>query len=226
MTRSVIIVAGGSGLRMGSPIAKQYIPVGGVPILMRTLQAFHSFDETMQLVLVLPEKDMGFWRDLSKQYGFRIPHEVVAGGQSRFQSVRNGLSAVPEGQSLVAIHDGVRPFVSSEIIRQSFEQAASTGSAIPVVPLKDSLRRVGADGQSVYQDRQAYRLVQTPQTFQVTRIKSAFLVEESDAFTDDATVYEHQGWQVHLVEGDPENIKITTPEDLRYAEFLVGKRKI
>ncbi|MCC5936956.1 MAG: 2-C-methyl-D-erythritol 4-phosphate cytidylyltransferase [Lunatimonas sp.] len=224
MIRAAIIVAGGSGSRMGAPLAKQFIPLGGVPILMHTLRAFHAFDASMQLILVLPEKDKEFWEDLCRQHQFRLPHQVVAGGQSRFQSVRNGLASVREERTLVAIHDGVRPFVAQEVIRQSFEEADRSGSAIPVVPLKDSLRKVEADGQSVFQDRQAFRLVQTPQTFQVARIKKAFLVAESAAFTDDATVYEHQGWQVNLISGDPNNIKITTPEDLRYAEFLIGSR--
>lgn len=225
MNRSAIIVAGGSGTRMGLPLAKQYIPVGGVPILMRTLQAFFAFDTSMQLILVLPEKDSNFWADLCRQHQFATPHEVVAGGHTRFQSVRNGLAALREEQTLVAIHDGVRPFVSQEVIRRSYEEAAKSGSAIPVVSLKDSLRRVWEDGRSAYQDRQVFRLVQTPQTFQVALIKKAFLVEESAEFTDDATVYEHQGWEVSLISGDPDNIKITTPEDLHYAEYLVESRK-
>lgn len=225
MNRSAIIVAGGSGTRMGSPLAKQYIPVGGVPILMRTLQAFFAFDTNMQLILVLPEKDRTFWANLCRQHQFAIPHEVVAGGHTRFQSVRNGLAALRKEQTLVAIHDGVRPFVSQEVIRRSYEEAAKSGSAIPVVSLKDSLRRVWEDGRSAYQDRQVFRLVQTPQTFQVALIKRAFLVEESAEFTDDATVYEHQGWEVSLISGDPDNMKITTPEDLHYAEYLVESRK-
>lgn len=225
MNRSAIIVAGGSGTRMGSPLAKQYIPVGGVPILMRTLQAFFAFDTNMQLILVLPEKDRTFWANLCRQHQFAIPHEVVAGGHTRFQSVRNGLAALRKEQTLVAIHDGVRPFVSQGVIRRSYEEAAKSGSAIPVVSLKDSLRRVWEDGRSAYQDRQVFRLVQTPQTFQVALIKRAFLVEESAEFTDDATVYEHQGWEVSLISGDPDNMKITTPEDLHYAEYLVESRK-
>ncbi|MBS9524972.1 2-C-methyl-D-erythritol 4-phosphate cytidylyltransferase [Litoribacter alkaliphilus] len=225
MKRFAVIVAGGSGTRMGAPVAKQYLSIGGMPILMHTLRKFQVADPNIKLVLVLPQSDHGFWKKICEEHSFSIPHSLVAGGSSRFLSVKNGLDAIGEKEGLVAIHDGVRPFVSKEIIEASFEMAASRGSGIVVVPLKDSIRKVDANGASKFEKRDQFRLVQTPQTFQLAKIKVAFEVEESSDFTDDATVYEHQGWQVALVEGDPSNIKITTPEDMDFAEFLLSRSK-
>jgi len=176
------------------------------------------------LILVLPKEDFEYWTNLCASHGFVLPHQLVAGGSSRFQSVKNGLMALPFQEGLVAIHDGVRPFVSEKVIQTSFERAAEKGSAIPVVALKDSLRKVDTAGESSFQDRTHFRLVQTPQTFQLKPLLQAFAVEELAIFTDDATVYEHQGWEICLIEGNPENIKLTTPEDLAFAEFLVLAR--
>lgn len=225
MRKAAILVAGGKGTRMGGPVSKQYLPIGGKPVLMHTLEVFSKAVPDIQLILVLPEADFLFWKSLCETHDFHLPHLMVAGGSSRFQSVRNGLSALTFEEGLVAIHDGVRPFVDPEVIRESFEEAAKSGSAIAVVPLKDSLRKVSPGGISVFQERQFFRLVQTPQTFQVSKIKKAFEVEELSQFTDDATVYEYQGWQVSLISGNPENIKITTPEDLEYADFLLSRKK-
>lgn len=225
MKKAAILVAGGKGTRMGGPVSKQYLPIGGKPVLMHTLEVFSKVDPEIRLILVLPADDFLFWKELCREYGFSLPHEVVAGGNSRFQSVKNGLNALPFDQGLVAIHDGVRPFVNLGVINQGFEEAAISGSAIAVVPLKDSIRKVSEDGKSTFQERQLFRLVQTPQTFQIGKIKKAFEVTELPQFTDDATVYEHQGWEVSLISGNPENIKITTPEDLEYAEFLLSRRK-
>ena len=215
MKKAAILVAGGRGTRMGGPVAKQYLPVGGLPVLMHTLRIFNSSVPEAELILVLPVDDFDYWDSLCQAFAFNIPHQVVAGGNSRFQSVRNGLYALAPDTQLVAIHDGVRPFVKKEVIKESFEVAQQFGSAVAVVALKDSIR-----------ERQRYRLVQTPQTFQVEKILKAFQVTEIPEFTDDATVYEHQGWQVSLIAGNPENIKITTPEDMEFAEFLVSKKKI
>lgn len=223
MKKYALIVAGGSGTRLGGPIAKQYLPIGGKPVLMHTLAKFQAFDDKLSLILVIPGGDFDFWQNLCGEFGFNIPHLLVAGGQSRFQSVKNGLDAIADTEGLVAIHDGVRPFVKQQVIEQSFQTAALTGSAVAVVELKDSIRKVEPSGTSVFQNRSEFRLVQTPQTFQLKKIKKAFEVEESTAFTDDATVYEHQGWQVSLIPGNLENIKITTKEDLEYAAFLVSK---
>jgi 2-C-methyl-D-erythritol 4-phosphate cytidylyltransferase len=222
MNKAAILVAGGKGTRMGGTIAKQYLPIGGSPILMRTLKVFYQLDNQIDLILVLPESDFEFWEKLCESYNFSIPHRLVAGGNSRFQSVQNGLNQLSESTDLVAIHDGVRPFVDPKVIKESFEVAGKYGSAVAVVTLKDSIRKVTDDGKSFYQERQYFRLVQTPQTFQVSKIKEAFAVDELQQFTDDATVYEHQGWQVELIAGNLENIKITSPEDMGYAEFLAS----
>ncbi|UJP65309.1 2-C-methyl-D-erythritol 4-phosphate cytidylyltransferase [Mongoliitalea daihaiensis] len=224
MKKYALIVAGGSGTRMGSPIAKQYLPIGKKPVLMHTLEKFHEFDPEVSLRLVIPGSDFDYWRSLCQEYSFSIPHQLVAGGQTRFQSVRNGLQSISETAGLVAIHDGVRPFVEASVIHQSFQTAALTGSAIAVVELKDSIRKVEPLGASIFQNRSEFRLVQTPQTFRLDKIKEAFQTQESTAFTDDATVYEHQGWQVSLIPGNLENIKLTTQEDLMFAEFLLGKK--
>ena len=222
--KAAILVAGGRGTRMGGPVAKQYLPVAGQPVLMRTLSVFYHVDPTTDLILVLPQNDFLYWEELCKDYQFAIPHRLVAGGNSRFQSVRNGLNSLKSETELVAIHDGVRPFVDKRVVEESFEVAARTGSAIAVIALKDSIRKLRDDGKSFYEERQYFRLVQTPQTFQVEKIKKAFAVTELQQFTDDATVYENQGWQVTLISGNAENIKITTPEDMDYAEFIAAKK--
>lgn len=221
--KAAILVAGGRGTRMGGQVAKQYLPIAGKPVLMRTLSVFYKVDPSTDLILVLPESDLLSWKELCSEYKFTIPHRLVVGGDSRFQSVRNGLNALNPETKLVAIHDGVRPFVAEEVISESFEVAERTGSAIAVIALKDSIRKLQDDGKSFYEERQYFRLVQTPQTFQVEKIKKAFAVTELPKFTDDATVYENQGWQVTLISGNAENIKITTPEDMDYAEFIATK---
>jgi 2-C-methyl-D-erythritol 4-phosphate cytidylyltransferase len=223
MNKAAILVAGGKGSRMGGPVSKQYLPIGQKPVLMHSLVKFHEADPSIFLILVLPEADFPVWERLCEEYQFSITHLVIAGGNSRFQSVKNGLKALPFEEGLVAIHDGVRPFVKKEVILESFVQAEKSGSAIAVVDLKDSIRKVDEQGVSTFQERQFFRLVQTPQTFQISKIKKAFLVEELPQFTDDATVYEYQGWAVSLIPGNPENIKITTPEDLDYADFLLSR---
>lgn len=220
MKKYAIVVAGGSGLRMGTALPKQYLPIAGKPILMHTLAHFHQHPENIEIVLVIPQKDFGLWRRLCEEHDFHVPHKLVSGGASRFQSVKNGLDAINEEDGLVAIHDGVRPFVTAGLISRGFLQAYEVGGAVAVVPLKDSLRKLERNGVSSYQNRDDFRLVQTPQTFQLRRIKKAYEVEEQSQFTDDATVYEYQGWKVSLIEGDLFNIKITTPEDMAYGEFL------
>ncbi|MEB2781041.1 2-C-methyl-D-erythritol 4-phosphate cytidylyltransferase [Algoriphagus sp. C2-6-M1] len=221
--KAAILVAGGRGTRMGGPIAKQYLPVAGIPVLMRTLSVFYRVDPSCDLILVLPESDFLYWEELCSEYKFTLPHRLIAGGNSRFQSVRNGLNALNADTKLVAIHDGVRPFVAETVISESFDVAERNGSAIAVIALKDSIRKLTDDGKSFYEERQYFRLVQTPQTFQVDKIKKAFAVTELQQFTDDATVYENQGWQVTLISGNGENIKITTPEDMDYAAYIATK---
>jgi 2-C-methyl-D-erythritol 4-phosphate cytidylyltransferase len=211
-----IIVAGGSGSRMKSDIPKQFIEVGGLPILMHTLKRFKEAEPEIELILVLPESQFEYWNQLCEKYP-TVPHQLVKGGNTRFQSGLNGLKTI-ENEGLVAIHDGVRPFVSAEIIQESFKVANEKGTAVVSVPSKDSVR---VNGQAI--DRSTVRLIQTPQTFQIALIKKAFETEELSTFTDDASVAEHAGFTINLIEGSYENIKITTPEDLQWAEIILGK---
>jgi 2-C-methyl-D-erythritol 4-phosphate cytidylyltransferase len=219
-----VIVAGGTGSRMQSQVPKQFIPVGGLPILMHTVRQFYWFSSSVNIILVLPHKDIPVWKALCAEYAFNIPLTIVAGGETRSHSVQNGLHVIPGNDGLVAIHDGVRPFVSQQTISHSFEVAGKEGCAIAVVPLKDSIRRISADGSSQSADRTAFRLVQTPQTFQIGLIKKSFAQALHTQFTDDASVAEAAGFSIHLIEGTYENIKITTPEDLLWAEAYLNKK--
>jgi len=218
MQKHALIVAGGSGTRMKSDLPKQFISLNGMPILMHTLKAF-SFNDA-SITLVLPEAQISFWKELCQKHAFFLAHQIVAGGLSRFESVKNGLSQLPD-IGLVAIHDGVRPIISEEIIEASYTEASLKGNAIVSVPLKDSIREVSAQGNRAV-ERDNYRLIQTPQTFQLPLIKKAFDTPYSDAFTDDASVLEHAGEEINLIEGDYRNIKVTTPEDLLIAESFLA----
>jgi len=218
--KAVIIVAGGSGKRMGGNIPKQFVEICGKPVLMHTMFRFFSFDPEIFIVLVLPFGHIDTWNQLCSKYRFIIPHQIVAGGTERYDSVKNGLKKIDDNR-LVAIHDGVRPLVSIETIGKSFELAAEFGSAIPVVPLKESIREIGADISKPV-DRTKFRLVQTPQTFKSSLIKQAYQKPLDPAFTDDASVFEAAGNAVHLFEGNTENIKITTSLDLQLAAALLS----
>lgn len=215
----VIIVAGGSGSRMRSDIPKQFMLLGGMPVLMHTIKAFYKFSSKIQIVLVLPEAEIPTWKTLCKKYSFIVPHIIQKGGSSRFQSVKNGLEKI-ENDGLVAVHDGVRPLVSQVVIKNSFETAANEGSAVTAVILKESIRFVeGKDSKAM--DRRNFQLIQTPQTFKVALLKKSYDVEELEVFTDDASVVEASGHAITLIAGNFENIKITTPEDLVIAECLL-----
>jgi 2-C-methyl-D-erythritol 4-phosphate cytidylyltransferase len=224
MIKIALIVAGGKGMRMQSEIPKQFIEVVGKPILMHTLEAFVQYDTAISLILVLPESDIILWNDLCLKHNFVISHQVVSGGETRFHSVMNGLSCLLE-DGLVAVHDGVRPLVSQDTIARCFEGAAKFGSAIPTIDLVESLRCIeGTESKSV--DRSAYRLVQTPQVFDITLLKNAYNQSFSPFFTDDASVLEASGISVHLENGNRENIKITTPFDLQLAALLLSNPNI
>ena len=217
-----IIVAGGKGLRMGGEVPKQYLPVGGVPILMRTLQAFHDADEDMDIVLVLPKDQQEYWEQLCVEYRFTVPHRLTIGGETRFHSVQNGLALVPDdAEGVVGVHDGVRPFVSKEVIRRCYDAALEQGAVVPVVPVVETVRQLLPEGDSLTVDRNLYRLVQTPQVFRIALLKEAYRQPYRPEFTDDASVVEELGHRVALVDGNRENIKITTPSDIQYAEFLI-----
>ena len=220
MKRYAIIVAGGKGLRMGGDLPKQFIPIEGRPVLMRTLDTFHACDESIQIILVLPRDHQDYWRELCAQYQFAVPHRIADGGVTRFHSVQNGLSLVDAPEALVAVHDGVRPFVSHEVISRCYVEAEAHGAVVPVIPVVETVRQLTGEG-SVTVDRNAYRLVQTPQTFRATLLRRAYEQPYTDAFTDDASVVEALGEAVTLVDGNRENIKLTTPFDLIVAKALV-----
>ena len=221
MKKFVIIVAGGSGLRMGTDLPKQFLELSGKPVLMHTIQRFYDFDPHCELILVLPLLQQGYWSQLCLDHSFTLPHQVATGGETRFHSVQNGLRLI-QGEGIVFIHDGVRPLVSRETLVRCFETAREFGNALPVLPVHESLRILEGDlNRSV--DRSKFLIVQTPQTFHSAQILQAFSQAYDPAFTDDATVVEKAGYPIHLVEGNRENIKITTPTDLIIAgAFMQG----
>jgi 2-C-methyl-D-erythritol 4-phosphate cytidylyltransferase len=221
MERFSVVVAGGTGTRMNSQIPKQFLSIGGRPVLMHTLEAFSRLSPAPFQVLVLPETDMERWAQLCEEFEFRLPHQVCPGGASRFESVRNGLAAIQSSEGLVAIHDGVRPFVSLQVLEESYQCAQQHGSAVTAVGLKDSVRQVLPDGSSQAMDRSLFRLIQTPQTFSLSLIREAFSKASHTQFTDDAAVVEAAGFPVKLIEGSYRNLKITTPEDLLVAEAFL-----
>ena len=219
MKRHIIIVAGGKGLRMGGDIPKQFLPVCGKPVLMRTIEAFYTYDNQIHVILVLPVSQQEYWRELCQTYNFNLPHEIADGGDTRFHSVSNGLALV-DGEGLVGIHDGVRPFVSQEVIARCFAEAGQKKAVIPVNGVVETVRCLEGE-ESVTVPRDKYKLVQTPQVFDVALLKQAYHQDYTDMFTDDASVVEALGEKVYLVEGNRENIKLTTPFDLKLAEMLV-----
>ena len=253
MKRYAIIVAGGKGLRMGGEVPKQFLPIGNAkPVLMHTLMTFNRFDKELSLIVVLPQEQVETWRTLCSQHGFDVSHTIAIGGETRFHSVRNGLAMIPdEGDAVVGVHDGVRPFVSQEVLARCYALAEEKGAVIPVIPVVETIRQLVNESQalpslcdshssleeeligtvngkqkspslqsSVTVPRDDYRLVQTPQVFEVSLLKRAYQQPYTDAFTDDASVVEAMGYQVWLTEGNRENIKLTTPFDLKVAEIL------
>lgn len=219
MKKYAVIVAGGAGTRMGSAVPKQFILLGGKPVLWYPVNTFLSADMDMQVILVLPEAHMEAGRALAEGFGGMGRIRLVAGGETRFHSVARGLALTDE-EAVVAVHDGVRCLVSTDLIRRCFEQAARMGSAIPVVDSRDSVRLVTEAGSEAV-DRSRIRLVQTPQTFLGNILLPAYRAAYHDAYTDEASVVEAAGHTVHLIDGDPNNIKITLPGDLLLAERLL-----
>lgn len=223
MKKYCIIVAGGSGRRMKSAIPKQFLPLEGKPVIMHAIEQFHSFDGSAVIIVVLPAGHHSLWRSLIKEHSFDISHTVVAGGDERFHSVKAGLDLVTE-ESLVAIHDGVRPLVSHDTIWRCFADAEEFGNAVPFIEPSDSVRLLEGDDSKPY-PRTEVRLIQTPQVFRSSIIIKAYDSEFSPAFTDDATVAEASGVKIHLTHGNRENIKITTPDDLVIAHSLLRQIK-
>ena len=222
MDRYAILVAGGKGLRMGSDIPKQFLPLRGRPVLMHTIDVFRRTYPDIHIILVLPREQQDYWRQLCGQHGYDVEFCVADGGETRFHSVHNGLSLIPDdARGVVGVHDGVRPFVSPEAIRRCYEAAEEFGAVVPVVPVVETVRQVLADGGSMTVDRNAYRLVQTPQTFDIQLLKKAYGQPFDPFFTDDASVVEAMGHPIKLVEGNNENIKLTNPADLKLAEGMV-----
>ncbi len=222
----IIIVAGGSGTRFGSATPKQFLPLNGRPVLMHTIERFDRAcsDRPHFIRVVLPEDHIATWEALCKQHDFTVPHRVVMGGATRFHSVKNALSYCdyPHPDALILIHDGVRPLVSDHLILLARGTAARYGSAVPVVPVTDSVRQLDADGGSHIVDRSTLRAVQTPQCFNLEKLQKAYAQPYNPLFTDDASVYESMYHEpVALFDGDPKNIKITHPADLAVAEMLM-----
>lgn len=222
LKKYVVIVAGGSGSRMGSDIPKQFIEICGLPVLMHTINCFRKAYQDIGIVLVLPEDQIKTWKSLCLKHNFIHTVEVCTGGETRFHSVKKGLSVI-EGDGLVGIHDGVRPLVSEETIRRCYQEAAIYGNAIPVTSVVETVR-IQEEDRSTNIDRTKLRLVQTPQVFRVQSVKAAFLRDYDESFTDDASVLENNGDIIHLTEGNRENIKITHPIDLVIAEYLIQCR--
>jgi len=233
-----IIVAAGSGSRMNAEIPKQFLLIDNEPLLMHTVRNFSNVVNTFyspkceqlqfvdnivnKTVIVLPSTHIGLWAQLCEKYGFDQPHTVVAGGVNRFESVKTGLHHATDAD-LVVVHDGVRPFASAELICKAIATAAEKGSAVPAIVPTDSLRRVTHSGSNAV-DRNEYRSMQTPQVFNAEWILDAYGRGYDQKFTDDASVVESAGYHITLIEGEPENIKITTPDDLQLAKFISGRR--
>ena len=218
----VIIVAGGSGSRLGGPLPKQFRMLGSLPVLGHAINAFARTLHSTQIVVVLPEGQIDFWKNLAARFDI-AKHTCTAGGPQRFHSVRNGLSALPRTVALIAVHDGVRPLVSSDLILKAVECAAAHGTAIPVVEAVDSLRQLTPDGSHPI-DRNTLRIVQTPQVFDAELLRRAYELDYSPDFTDDASVVERAGHAVTLCHGERGNLKITTADDLPIAEAILLSR--
>ncbi len=222
MKHYVIIVAGGSGSRMHSVVPKQFLLLNGLPVLMHTINAFHACETQPQIIVVLPSDSHDYWNELCAEHGFIIPHQLVSGGETRFHSVKNGIGLIDEDGAIIAIHDAVRPLISKEIIDESYECATQYGNAIVAIKSRDSVRQI-KDNRSVSLIRDEIYLIQTPQTFQSAQLKKAYQQPYQAAFTDDASVVEQTGVNINLIGGSYQNIKITFPEDIAIAEFLLTR---
>ena len=224
-----IIVAGGSGLRMGAGIPKQFLPLGGRPVLLRTMEAIAAAVPEAETVVVLPAAHIGTLHELCERFGCTVRYRATAGGASRFESVEAGLKALPDDCSLIAVHDGVRPLVTADMIRRGLDCARTNRTAVPVIPVTDTIREVAADGSSHTIDRSKLRAVQTPQIFDGELLRRAYrdaaAMNDKSRFTDDASVVEDFGTAISLYEGSRENLKLTTPADMTIAEAILSLRE-
>ncbi|WP_158798132.1 2-C-methyl-D-erythritol 4-phosphate cytidylyltransferase [Pedobacter sp. L105] len=218
-----IIVAGGKGNRMNQAVAKQFLELDGKPVLMHTLEAFHRCVLNPKIILVLNIHQHQYWEELCVSHGFTIPHQVIKGGTERFDSVKNGIKGL-KGKGIVAVHDAVRPLVTSELIQRAYEMAAEKGNAITAIQPVDSVRikKEGQDSEAL--NRNELYLIQTPQTFQLEQLKKAYRQPYRNEFTDDASVVERAGFSIYLLAGERNNMKITYPQDLEFASFLLNKK--
>ncbi len=223
MKRYIIVVAGGKGTRMGGETPKQFQLLAGRPIVMRTLEHLYALDSSLQIILVLPAEHIEMWKALCKEYSFQIPLMLTAGGTTRFHSVQNGLALVDDiDEALVGVHDGVRPFVSQRLYDDAYREAMISGAVIPMIDIHDSVRHIiGCNGASEVVPRDRYRLVQTPQVFKLSVLRKAYEQRFVEGFTDDASVVEAMGVHVAGVEGNRENIKLTTPYDMMIANTII-----
>ncbi len=219
----VVVVAGGKGLRMGGTMPKQFRFLGQLPILAHSINTFAAALSSVEIVVVLPAESIEYWQNLSSRFTV-AKHRVVEGGEERFHSVKSGIEALGEGCEIIAVHDGVRPLCSESLIQRCVKEAISSGSAVPVVNVADSFREVGDDGVSSIVDRSKLRAVQTPQLFDAVTLRRAYNQPYKVTFTDDASLFESLGERVWLVDGERTNIKITTPEDMIYAEAILENR--
>ncbi|MBI5540569.1 MAG: 2-C-methyl-D-erythritol 4-phosphate cytidylyltransferase [Bacteroidia bacterium] len=216
----VIIVAGGIGLRMGASTPKQFLNLQGIPVLMHTITKYYAYDPYINIILVLPTEHFSTWESLCEKYQFHVKHEIVAGGETRYQSVKNGLASI-SSEGIVAVHDGVRPLVSKELIELCFKEALKNDNAIPCVEVNETVREIFKDGNKQL-NRNNIKLIQTPQVFKTEILKKAYELPFSVEFTDDASVIEKAGFKINLVVGEKSNIKITTEIDLKIAEYLLN----
>lgn len=214
---SIIITAGGIGKRMGSEIPKQFLEINGLPILMKTIQAFYNFDSKCQIIVTLPEEWIGFWKELLKKKKFPICHEIVEGGKERYHSIQNAI--VKSKYEIIGVHDGVRPFVNETTIKNCIRLTQEKGNAIPVLPLKESLRKILSNSSEAL-IRSEYVNVQTPQFFKKDILEKAYSIPFHSGITDDASLVEEAGFSIFLCEGNEENIKITSPFDMKIAGLL------
>ena len=218
--RGVIIVAGGSGKRMQSAIPKQFMLLGGIPVVARTINTFSEALPGAEIVVVLPEEHLAMWKNLAARFDVAV-HKCVAGGKERFHSVKAGIDALSDNVTSIAVHDGVRALISKKLIIRATLAVEDNEAVIPVINVVDSYRRVTADGSEIV-PRSELRIVQTPQIFKASLLRRAYEQPFDTAFTDDASVMEAAGYSVTLVEGERENIKITTPSDMLIAEAIIN----
>jgi 2-C-methyl-D-erythritol 4-phosphate cytidylyltransferase len=219
MNQYLIILAGGTGTRMNSHIPKQFLPLNGKPVIVRTIERFLKWKNTIQIIVAANDEYRTMWEKTKSIHFPNLEIQTVNGGTERFHSVKNALACIKE-EGLVALHDAARPLVKTQVINECFKMAKANGAAVPVVSMQESLRKVDGE-ESIHVNRAEFRVVQTPQVFEVSRLKEAYKQEYQKVFTDDASVYESIGGKIHLVEGNRENIKITEPLDLIIAEALV-----